>query len=201
MDLGAQGWNMKICISHVNAHQRTSTTKEALKNRGDAMVWPVNQLTLATYAHFSPPPGLDQWTREGVAVVAGWRLCVGPEAWTPPNRSSYHCAAIRCPVAQQKKPMLKSWNNTVFKETKQSPSGSRQHGLITLLEGTSIYPDCDQRIFCIWVCLSYLYGFRQYHCVAGPFYVLAICMQINLFNFYRAQTICQALFWVLGMHQ
>ena len=79
-DLWGYAQNMKIFVSHINMHQRASTTEEALNDQVERMILPVDishPLSLAT-------PMLARWHNRCVNEVV---MAAGTEVIYGPNRS------------------------------------------------------------------------------------------------------------------
>jgi hypothetical protein len=93
--------DVKICVSHVNAHQKVASAEEEFSNHVDKMTCSVDSQPLS-----SAIPVIAQWTHEQSGHGGG----DGGYAWAqqhglPLTKADLATAAAECQICEQQKPI------------------------------------------------------------------------------------------------
>nr|XP_045255369.1 uncharacterized protein LOC123575474 [Macaca fascicularis] len=110
MELSKWSQTVKIFVSHVSAHQKTTSAKDNFNNQVDKMTLSVN-----TTQPLSPAtPVITQWTHE----QSGHGGRGGGYPWTqqhglPFTKSNLAMATAECPICQQQRPILSPKYGTI----------------------------------------------------------------------------------------
>lgn len=108
IDLSKWAKDVKICVSHVKAHEKVTSAEEEFDNQVDRITHSVDSQPLSqSFLSF-----LNEPMNKGT-MVAEMGLCMGLTTWTSIHQADLAIAAAECQICQQQRPTLNPRYGTI----------------------------------------------------------------------------------------